>query len=414
MPKLLAWSQQFREVIFLENNGDLNGFGGNQKILAFDALTSIQTDSENAFSKLDEYQKTVRGYIFGYLTYDLKNDTENLQSKNDDKLSFPELFFFQPKKLIFISENEIEFYYLNFCDDEIDTDWQEIQQVFLCENTSIGKLNIEPQISKQEYLDRVGEMLHEIHIGNIYEANFCMSFYAENAVIDPVEKFIQLNKISQPPFAAFLKCNKHYVMCASPERFLQKIGQRIISQPIKGTARRSQKFEEDEAIKTELQNSEKERSENIMIVDLVRNDLSKTAEKDSVKVSELCGVHTFKQVHHLISTVESIAKSEYSPVEILKSCYPMGSMTGAPKISAMQVIERLESFKRGLYSGSIGYFDPAGNFDFNVVIRSILYNSESRIVSYAVGSAITSLSDPEKEYEECLLKANAMRKVLES
>ncbi len=398
----------------MENNGDLNGFGGNQKILAFDALTSIQTDSENAFSKLDEYQKTVRGYIFGYLTYDLKNDTENLQSKNDDKLSFPELFFFQPKKLIFISENEIEFYYLNFCDDEIDTDWQEIQQVFLCENTSIGKLNIEPQISKQEYLDRVGEMLHEIHIGNIYEANFCMSFYAENAVIDPVEKFIQLNKISQPPFAAFLKCNKHYVMCASPERFLQKIGQRIISQPIKGTARRSQKFEEDEAIKTELQNSEKERSENIMIVDLVRNDLSKTAEKDSVKVSELCGVHTFKQVHHLISTVESIAKSEYSPVEILKSCYPMGSMTGAPKISAMQVIERLESFKRGLYSGSIGYFDPAGNFDFNVVIRSILYNSESRIVSYAVGSAITSLSDPEKEYEECLLKANAMRKVLES
>ncbi len=414
VPKLLSWSQQFREVVFLENNDNANGFGGHQKILAVDALTSMQTDSQNAFAKLDEYQKTTRDYLFGYLTYDLKNDTEILQSKNPDTLSFPDLFFFQPKKLFFISENDVEFRYLNFCDNEIDKDWEEILQCVLHENLLESKIEIKARTSKEEYVNRVGEMLHEIHIGNIYEANYCINYLAENAEIEPLQKFFELNKISLPPFAAFLKCSKHFALCASPERFLQKAGQRIISQPIKGTARRSAGSVEDEAIKIELQNSKKERSENIMIVDLVRNDLSKTAEKGSVKVTELCGLHTFKQVHHLISTVESVPKEEFSPVEIIKSCFPMGSMTGAPKISAMQIIENLEDFRRGLYSGAIGYFDPNGDFDFNVVIRSILYNSDTKVLSYSVGSAITSLSNPESEYEECILKANAMKKVLES
>ncbi len=149
-----------------------------------------------------------------------------------------------------------------------------------------------------------------------------------------------------------------------------------------------------------------------MITDLVRNDLSRIADKGSVHVDELCEIYTFEQVHQLISTVSCTVSPEIPSVEVLEKTFPMGSMTGAPKISAMQIIESLEDAKRGLYSGAIGYFSPHGDFDFNVVIRSILYNSAEKYLSFSVGSAITINSTPEKEYEECLLKARAMRQVL--
>ena len=149
-----------------------------------------------------------------------------------------------------------------------------------------------------------------------------------------------------------------------------------------------------------------------MITDLVRNDLSRTAQKGTVQVQELCGIYSFQQVHQMISTITSKLDDKYSLIDVLKLTFPMGSMTGAPKISAMKIIEELEATKRGLYSGAIGYFSPNGDFDFNVVIRSILYNQEKKYVSFSVGSAITSLSNPEDEYEECMLKAGAMHEVL--
>ncbi len=204
------------------------------------------------------------------------------------------------------------------------------------------------------------------------------------------------------------------MLSASPERYLKKEGNTIISQPIKGTSKRSENLKEDEALKEQLKQDLKERSENIMIVDLVRNDLSLTAIKGSVEVKELCEVYSFKQVHQMISTVTSKIDKNTHPVDVIKTSFPMGSMTGAPKISAMKIIENLEETKRGLYSGAVGYFSPDGDFDFNVVIRSILYNSTKQYVSYSVGSAITAKSDPLKEYEECLIKAKAMRQVLES
>jgi len=247
----------------------------------------------------------------------------------------------------------------------------------------------------------------------LYEANFCIEFYGENANIDPLEKFRKLNDISQPPFAVFFKNNKHFLLCASPERYLKKEGNLIVSQPIKGTAKRFPDPIEDEKSKTELASDPKERAENIMITDLVRNDLSHTAQKGSVQVAELCGIYSFMQVHQMISTVTSKLDPQYGVIDVLKTSFPMGSMTGAPKISAMKIIDLLEESKRGLYSGALGYFTPDGDFDFNVVIRSILYNQEKQYVSFSVGSAITSLSVPEKEYEECLLKAKAMREVLE-
>lgn len=202
-------------------------------------------------------------------------------------------------------------------------------------------------------------------------------------------------------------------MCASPERYLQKKGSRVISQPIKGTAKRFADPELDDQAKSHLATDAKERAENIMITDLVRNDLSKTALPNSVVVEELCGIYSFKQVHQMITTIASEVPENCPPVDLLKTTFPMGSMTGAPKLSAMQIIEELEETQRGLYSGSVGYFTPSGDFDFNVVIRSILYNEERAYVSFSVGSAITSLAQAEQEYEECLLKANAMRAVLQ-
>jgi para-aminobenzoate synthetase component 1 len=239
-----------------------------------------------------------------------------------------------------------------------------------------------------------------------------MEFFAENTVINPLEKFQKLNEISKPPFSVFFKNNKQFLLSASPERYLKKVGDQLISQPIKGTAKRFLDPIEDNKSKNDLAEDPKERAENIMITDLVRNDLSRTAQKGSVKVEELCGIYSFEQVHQMISTITSKIDMQYTAIEVIKNTFPMGSMTGAPKVSVMNIIEELEETKRGLYSGAVGYFTPNSDFDFNVVIRSILYNQENEYVSFSVGSAITSRSIPENEYEECLLKAKAMREVL--
>lgn len=416
--QLLGWSGQFREALFLDSNDYSQNYTSFDAVLAVDAFTSIQTDEHNAFEDLKQYQQTTKDWLFGYLSYDLKNDTEALESANFDGLHFPDLFFFQPKKLFLLKGNQLEICYLNMCDDEIEEDLEDIRKQTVSENHNPDKtgekLKIQQRISEGRYVEKVSDMLSHIHRGDIYEANFCMEFFAENATIDPIAAYKNLNKISEPPFAVFFKNNKQYLLSASPERYLRKENDKIISQPIKGTAKRHADALTDEEIKQELLSNEKERSENIMIVDLVRNDLSRTAAKASVIVEELCGAYTFKQVHHLISTVVSTVEKEKSAVEIIKTTFPMGSMTGAPKISAMKIIEDLEETKRGLYSGAVGYFTPENDFDFNVVIRSILYNQQNGYVSFSVGSAITSLSVPEKEYEECLLKAKAMREVLES
>ncbi|MFP9099251.1 anthranilate synthase component I family protein [Flavobacterium sp. RHBU_24] len=419
--QLLAWAQQYREVLFFDSNNYHRKYAEYDAILAVDAFTSIITDYHKAFEDLAMYRKTTADWIFGYMAYDLKNDTEALTSNNFDGLGFADLFFFQPKKIFLLNGDVLELRYLAMCDDEMEGDIEEIRNYELgitnelppaTNNQQLTTINA--RISKESYIDKADQMLAHIHRGDIYEANLCMEFYAEDAIIDPLETYNKLNAVSEPPFAVFLKNYKHYLLSASPERYLKKEGDRVISQPIKGTARRSSNLAEDEAIKLALAANEKERSENIMIVDLVRNDLSHTAEKGSVRVEELCVPYTFKQVHHLISTVVAEVGNDVWPEDILKTTFPMGSMTGAPKISAMQIIEKLEETKRGLYSGAVGYFTPYGDFDFNVVIRSILYNEQKKYVSFSVGSAITAEAIPENEYEECLLKARAMRQVLEA
>ncbi|WP_396176673.1 anthranilate synthase component I family protein [Flavobacterium sp.] len=410
--QLLLWSQQFREVVFLDSNDYPSKYSSFDCVLAVDSFTSLQTDYHNAFEDLKQYQQQSKDWLFGYLSYDLKNDTEKLHSNNFDGLHFPDLFFFQPKKLFFLKGNQIEIHYLYLCDDELESDFHDIINCKL-QTKNHKPLDIKQRISQGSYLSKVRSMLEHIHRGDIYEANFCMEFYAKNATIDPSNIYQKLNSISKPPFATFFKNNQYYLLCASPERYLRKEENKVISQPIKGTAKRFSDSVLDENSKKELSENPKERSENIMIVDLVRNDLSHTATKGSVEVEELCDVYTFKQVHQMISTVISKVESTIPPIEILQTTFPMGSMTGAPKISAMKIIEELEETKRGLYSGAVGYFTPTHDFDFNVVIRSILYNAQNKYLSFSVGSAITAQSIAEQEYEECLLKAKAMFEVLQ-
>ncbi|WP_298238217.1 anthranilate synthase component I family protein [uncultured Algibacter sp.] len=413
--QLLVWAQQFDDVVWLDSNNYHQKYANYDAVLAVEAFTCIQTDYKNAFEDLKEYQTVTKDWIFGYLTYDLKNDIEDLSSENFDGLEFPDLYFFQPKKLFLIKGNRIEIQYLSCVDDEFEEDLLSIKKSNYepC-FSGCNNIKIKLRIHKDEYFEKVETMLNHIHRGDIYEANFCQEFYAESTQINPLDTYLKLNSISKPPFASFIKMFDKYVLCASPERYLKKENNTVLSQPIKGTAKRSVSLEEDNQLKADLLGDEKERSENIMIVDLVRNDLSKTAIKGSVKVEELCRIYTFDQVHQMISTVTSKVDTATHPVDIIKSTFPMGSMTGAPKISAMQIIENLEETKRGVYSGAIGYFSPEGNFDFNVVIRSILYNETTQYTSYSVGGAITAKSNPLKEYEECLVKAKAMREVLES
>ncbi len=411
--QLLNWAQQFREVVFLDSNSYPQQYSDFDCLLAVDAFTSLKTDYYNAFEDLKQYQQNTKDWLLGYLSYDLKNDVENLQSNNFDGLNFPDLFFFQPKKIFILKGNQLEIQYLMFCDDEVEEDFEEIIKIQNETFVTLNGVEVQQRISKDLYIEKVNKMLEHIHIGDMYEANFCMEFYAEDVVINPLEKFQKLNEISKAPFSVFFKNHKQYLLSASPERYIKKVGDKIISQPIKGTSKRFEDPVEDEKSKAILVSDEKERAENIMITDLVRNDLSHTAQKGSVEVEELCGIYSFLQVHQMISTVTSKLDPQYSAVEVLKTTFPMGSMTGAPKISVMQIIENLEETKRGLYSGAVGYFTPTGDFDFNVVIRSILYNQENKYVSFSVGSAITAQSVPEKEYEECLLKAKAMHEVLQ-
>ena len=410
--QLLQWAQQFEIAVWLDSNNYDQKYSNFEAVLAVDAVSKMETSYENAFGKLKKYQSEVNDYIFGYLGYDLKNDTEALTSSNFDGLLFPDLFFFQPKKIFFIKGNTVEIKYLSDFEHDVESDYQEITSTKTQQPATNNQIQIKLRIHKDDYYKKLNTILNHIHRGDIYEANFCQEFYSENSIIHPVEVYLNLNEISKAPFATFLKLNNNYLLSASPERYLKKDGERLISQPIKGTEKRASTKIEDEKLIISLEQNPKERAENIMIVDLVRNDFSRFAIKGTVKVDELCKVYTFEQVHQLISTVSCSVKNDIHPVDILKNTFPMGSMTGAPKISAMKIIEALEETKRGLYSGAVGYFTPNGDFDFNVIIRSILYNASKKYVSFSVGGAITAKSIPEKEYEECLLKAKAMKQVL--
>jgi len=370
------------------------------------------TGTENNFEALRNFYEQEKDWLFGYLSYDLKNETEKLTSANIDGIKAPLLHFFSTLHLITCKGDFIE-------TESRENDFERIyKDAFLNSEVSridftTSDLRLKQRVTKEQYINNVEQIKQHIHRGDIYEMNYCIEFYAEDAVIDPYEIYTVLSKLSPTPFSCFYRNHDLYLISASPERYLRKTGNKIISQPMKGTKKRGLTDAEDVQLKTILKNDPKEQSENVMIVDLVRNDLSKHAVRGSVKVEELFGTYTFPQVHQMISTVSGELKPGTHFTDVIRDTFPMGSMTGAPKVSAMQLIEQYEKTKRGIYSGAIGYITPEGDFDFNVVIRSILYNAKTKYLSFMVGSAITATSDAEKEYEECLLKAKAMTKALE-
>ncbi|MFN8165467.1 MAG: chorismate-binding protein [Bacteroidia bacterium] len=377
----------------------------------YDYLIAIDIEEEIVAG--EEYFKALKDtiqkgdWIFTLLSYDLKNRIEKLHSENFDGLKFPEAVLVRPQIVIAVKGRKAEFQVSRNVSDE------KVENIFrqLSKNQSDHFIpfsaNIKSRLSEDEYIGSVREIIAHIQRGDIYEMNYCMEFYSENATIDPIQTYLRLNKISPMPFSAYLHYRGNYLICASPERFLAGRNSKMISQPIKGTARRGKSESEDLLIVEKLRNDPKEKSENVMIVDLVRNDLSRTAKKRSVHVEELFGIKTYRQLHQMVSTIVSEKDDVYDISDVLQSAFPMGSMTGAPKVRAMEIIEEFEKSKRGWYSGSFGYITPDGDFDLNVIIRSILYNSENHYLSYTAGSAITIGSDPAKEYEECLLKARS-------
>jgi len=406
--KALLWANQFEVCCVLDSNNYTDPYSNFDLIIAADSIDILACkDIENAFEKLGDFRKKNNKWIFGGLAYDLKNEIENLDSRNPDYIQFPDLFFFAPKHILKIKGNELEI--LSLAAEEI---WKTVSEINIPEAIHHPKPEIKARFSKTEYLKTLQQIKNEIALGNIYETNFCIEFYAEDVEIDPLATYQHLNKVSPTPFSNYFKWFDKYIISATPERFLSKRGDKLISQPIKGTAKRSANPEEDEQIKTELVKHPKEQQENIMIVDLVRNDLTKSAKKGTVRVEELFGIYSFKQVHQMISTVVCELQEEISTIQAIKNTFPMGSMTGAPKIKAMQLMEHYEKSKRGMYSGAIGYFSPQNDFDFNVIIRTILYNQQQKYLSFQVGSAITYYADAEKEYEECLLKVKAILEVL--
>ncbi len=383
--------------------------------LALGAERSISlSEQKGAFEKLATFQKDSEKRIAGYLGYDLKNDLEKLQSENSSALNFPEAVFFEPIAWVRFANGAIQ----------IDTDSSEtLDQIehSLQKGDSEFPINldfahsIEPETSKQAYLDNAMKFRDHLKRGDIYEANYCIQFSGEVEKFNPVQQFLNLQAKTEAPFSAFAGFQGQFILSASPERYLKNDDGHLISQPIKGTKKRSGDPELDEIYKEQLRQDLKEQSENVMIVDLVRNDLSRVAERGSVNVPELFGAQTFKTVHHLISTVSAKLNLEkYNHWDAIKASFPMGSMTGAPKISAMNLIDQYESFKRSAYSGAFGWMDPNGDFDFNVMIRTIFYNEALSRVAFSVGSALTIKAEPESEYEECMLKAKALIESLES
>lgn len=409
---MLNWCNRFNICCFLDSQQYPSSLQRFECLLAAGSIHSLKLQAgADVFLQLRAFHEKHADWIFGHLGYDLKNGLEPLVSEHPDGIGFPDLFFFVPEVIVQLSEDAISI-------GSFHADQELVYQEIMATTLPVIKprqegLVIHSRLDREEYLQVIRDLQQHILRGDCYEINYCQEFYATDVVIDPLSVCLSLSKASPNPFAAFYKMEDRYLVCASPERYLKKEGDRLFSQPIKGTWQRDIANQEaDVRNREQLYHSAKDRSENVMVVDLVRNDLSKVCAEGSVQVDELFGIYSFPQVYQMISTVSGQLREDVHFIDALKHTFPMGSMTGAPKRRVMELIEKYEKTRRGVFSGSVGYITPEGDFDFNVVIRSILYNATTGYLSFQAGSGITFYSDPEGEYEECLLKAAAIKKVL--
>ncbi|OIR12720.1 aminodeoxychorismate synthase component 1 [mine drainage metagenome] len=408
---MLGWINRFNICCLLDNHQYSSKHSSIECIAAAGSVNSF-TATENVQQQLKIFLQKNNDWLFGHVSYDFKNKIEPLQSDHFDGVQFPDIFLFQPEVVIKLSEKEVEISSVSIAPKKI---FDEIIQEKTTNASASSNINPQPRIPKEKYLQIIQQLKQHILRGDCYEINFCQEFFAEETMINPLVVYHQLTKISPSPFACFYKLNDKYLLCASPERYIKKTNNNIISQPIKGTFKRDlTNRKQDESLKKQLRENAKERSENVMVVDMVRNDLSKICKEATVVVEELFGVYSFPQVHQMISTISGELQDDIDFADVLHATFPMASMTGAPKRKVMELIEQYEQTKRGIYSGCVGYISPEKDFDFNVVIRSIAYNQSNKYLSYQVGGGITFNSDAEKEYEECLLKAEAIKKVLQN
>ena len=422
--KMLNWADQFNICSFLDNHRYQAGHHTYECLAGIGALHTIAAGTGHALDRFASFRRQHPGWLFGHISYDLaphpSPDKPGAGAK--EGLDFPDLFFFVPEVVLLLSDTELAIAsYGSLSPQEV---YERIQAAVLpgppasgpqpaAHSLRLPAMDIQARFSKEEYISTVETLRGHILRGDCYEINFCQEFYAEGVQIDALSVYHSLSEASPNPFGGYYKLTDQYLLCASPERYLKKEGDTLFSQPIKGTSKRAPGDSAlDEQHRQELYGSPKDRSENVMVVDLVRNDLSRICREGTVTVDELFGIYSFPQVHQMISTISGQLQEGVDFAGIIRATFPMGSMTGAPKKRVMELIDRYERTRRGLFSGALGYMTPGGDFDFNVVIRSILYNQASGYLSYLVGSGITFYSHAEQEYEECLLKAEAIKKVL--
>ncbi len=408
--QMLNWVKQFGIFLFLDSNNYPDRYGRYDCLVAAGAheLLHPGNDDGNGLAALQRY---AGDWLFGHICYDYKNILESrLSSRHTEQHHYPLFSFFRPEIVCTISRGQevltIEAIGLN-----PEAIYRQICAQTPPAQAVLPGLQFTPRMDRALYIDTVGALRRHIADGDCYEVNLCSEGYCMDADVDPLQVFLNLNHLSPAPFAAYYRQHNLYMMCASPERYLQKSGRVLCSQPIKGTARRDPDPGKDQQIKRALREDIKERAENIMIADLVRNDLARSCMPGTIQVNELLGIYSYPQVHQMISTVSGTLEPGRSFTDAISYSFPMGSMTGAPKFRVMELIDQYETARRELFSGTVGYITPGQDFDFNVIIRSLFYNAADRYLSYQTGGAITYDSDPEKEWEERKLKAWALERI---
>jgi para-aminobenzoate synthetase component 1 len=405
--QLLRWASAHTLFCYLDGSGATDEDYAFSTLIAVGALRVFTVTDRSPLSALDSFLiPSEMGYVV-QAGYGLKDHIEKLSSRHPDPIGFPALLIFEPAVLIRISSDG----QLHIRTKDPEQVWKAICDQSVPAESAIPSITFRSRCSQEIYQQQLRYVLDHIQRGDCYELNYCQEFYAESVQIDPLSVFEKLSAVVQAPFSCLYRNGSRWLLGASPERFLRKKGDRLESRPMKGTAPRDTDPAIDQSLAEALQKSSKDRSENVMVVDLVRNDLSRVATRDSVQVDTLCELKSFPQVHQLVSTISAQIGAGVGFRSILEACFPMGSMTGAPKVRVMQLTDQYELSARGLYSGSIGFIEPNGDFDLNVVIRSLQYESDKGYLSYHVGSGVTVYSDPQREWEECRWKSAGIRRV---
>jgi para-aminobenzoate synthetase component 1 len=366
------------------------------------------------------------GGAVGYLSYDLRHFIEKLPKDAIDDLELPESYLGFYDTLLAFDNLLAKTYIVSTGFPETDdrcreerasSRLEEVRRDLLCagnkdrrkktvRDAAAGKrAELKSGFSHKEYIAAVKKARQYIIEGDIFEVNLSQRFEAE-LNITPYELYKRLRRINPAPFAGYLNFRDVAVVSASPERFIHLRGDSVETRPIKGTRPRGENPQQDEALADELLNSPKDRAENIMIVDLERNDLGRVCRYGSVKVTELAILEVFPTVFHLTSTIIGRLNEDKKAIDLLRAVFPGGSITGAPKVRAMEIIDEIEPTRRSVYTGSIGYLGFNGDIDLNIAIRTIIVKKNKAY--FQVGGAIVYDSDPEAEYQETLHKAKAM------